>query len=227
MKNNVAFLYADLSQYKKNPESFDAEKKQQLCQGIKDFLNDFVNDKIVFETDSAPELLLFLNKAAVFGDLKEEIATARKKLQQKLSEFDDRYGLKDLDKVPPETISKNIDKMNLLEQMPLTGRAEFRNIINIMSKIDLTDDDGNSLGQEGLDRILSTMLDIAKMDTLFCLLGKENLTVDDYFSVLHDALQINLINLFYVEELAPVYPLSDDMKEKAQRYMEKLLELIQ
>lgn len=39
-------------------------------------------------------------------------------------------------------------------------------------------------------------------------------------------MQVNLIGLFYTEEIARHYPLSEEMKEKAALYMEKLTELI-
>lgn len=39
-------------------------------------------------------------------------------------------------------------------------------------------------------------------------------------------MQINLIGLFYTEEIARHYPLSPEMKEKAAAYMEKLAGLI-
>ena len=99
-------------------------------------------------------------------------------------------------------------------------------MFDIISQIDLTDENGNSLGGNGRDRIEATVTELAKTDAFFCLLGAKDLTVDEYFSVLHDAMQINLIGLFYTEEIARHYPLSEEMKEKAAVYMEKLTGLI-
>lgn len=223
---DVSFLYAELKQYKKNPAVFDNGKKEQLFRRTEDFLNTYLADKVIFETDAAPELLMLLQKAAAFDDLHEKIKQARKKLQQQLNDFDKRYGLSGLETLPPELIEKNIDKIGVLAQMPLKERPAFKHMFNIMSQIDLTDENGNSLGQAGRDRIETTVTELARTDAFFCLLGAKDLTVDEYFSVLHDAMQINLISLFYTEEIAPHYPLSEEMKEKAAAYMEKLTGLI-
>lgn len=223
---NVSLLYAELQQYKKDPAAFDAGKKEQLGQKTEKFLNEYLADKIVFETDAAPELLTLLQKAAVFDNLRDKIKQARQKLQRALNDFDERYGLAGLESLPPELIEKNIDKIDLLAQMPLKERLAFKHMFDIMSQIDLTDENGNSLGQDGRARIETTVVGLAKTDAFFCLLGAKDLTVDEYFSVLHDAMQINLIGLFYTEEIARHYPLSPEMKEKAAAYMEKLAGLI-
>lgn len=223
---DVSFLYAELQRYKKNPAAFDDGKKEQLSRRTDTFLNEYLADEIIFETDAAPELLMLLQKAAVFDGLHEKIKQARKKLQQQLNDFDRRYGLAGLESLPAELIEKNIDKISVLAQMPLKERPAFKHMFDIISQIDLTDENGNSLGQNGCDRIETTVTELAKTDAFFCLLGAKDLTVDEYFSVLHDAMQVNLIGLFYTEEIARHYPLSEEMKEKAALYMEKLTELI-
>ncbi len=223
---NIADLYAQIQRYKKNPADFDAEQQNLLEKQTDLFLNDFLSDKIAFETDAASELLTFFQKASVFENLHEKLKLARKKLQQKLNEFDQRYGLTDLENVPAELIEKNIDKINVLAQMPIKARPAFKQMFDIMEKVDLTDENGNSLGQEGRDRVETTVIELAKTDAFFCLLGSKDLSVDEYFNVLHDAMQVNLIGLFYTEEIAKHYPLSDDMKQKAQGYMEQLISLI-
>ncbi len=224
--DNIADLYAQIQRYKKNPADFDAEQQNRLEEQTDLFLNDFLSDKIVFETDAASELLTFFQKASVFENLHEKIKQARKKLQQKLKDFDQRYGLTDLENVPAELIEKNIDKINVLSQMPLKARPAFKQMFDIMERVDLTDENGNSLGQEGRDRVETTVIELAKTDAFFSLLGSKDLSVDEYFNVLHDAMQVNLIGLFYTEEIAKHYPLSDDMKQKAQNYMEELIRLI-
>ena len=81
------------------------------------------------------------------------------------------------------------------------------------------------MGEEGHDRIETTVIELAKTDTFFSLLGAKNLDLELYLNVLHDAVQVNLIGLLYTEEIAKHYPLSDDMKQKAADYMQKLVEL--
>lgn len=223
---DVSFLYAELQRYKKNPAVFDDGEKERLSRRTETFLNEYLADEVIFETDAAPELLMLLQKAAVFDSLRDKIKQARKKLQQQLNDFDERYSLSGLESLPPELIEKNVDKISILAQMPLKDRPAFKHMFDIISQIDLTDENGNSLGGNGRDRIEATVTELAKTDAFFCLLGAKDLTVDEYFSVLHDAMQINLIGLFYTEEIARHYPLSEEMKEKAAVYMEKLTGLI-
>lgn len=223
---DVSFLYAELQRYKKNPAVFDDGEKERLSRRTETFLNEYLADEVIFETDAAPELLMLLQKAAVFDSLCDKIKQARKKLQQQLNDFDERYSLSGLESLPPELIEKNVDKISILAQMPLKDRPAFKHMFDIISQIDLTDENGNSLGGNGRDRIEATVTELAKTDAFFCLLGAKDLTVDEYFSVLHDAMQINLIGLFYTEEIARHYPLSEEMKEKAAVYMEKLTGLI-
>lgn len=223
---DVSFLYAELQRYKKNPAVFDDGEKERLSRRTETFLNEYLADEVIFETDAAPELLMLLQKAAVFDSLRDKIKQARKKLQQQLNDFDERYGLSGLESLPPELIEKNIEKISVLAQMPLKDRPAFKHMFDIISQIDLTDENGNSLGGNGRDRIEATVTELAKTDAFFCLLGAKDLTVDEYFSVLHDAMQVNLIGLFYTEEIARHYPLSEEMKEKAAVYMEKLTGLI-
>ena len=223
---DLSALYTTLQQYKKDPAALDDDTRNRLWAETESFLDAYLADKVIFETDAAPELLMLLQKAAAFDDLHEKIKQARKKLQQQLNDFDKRYGLSGLETLPPELIEKNIDKIGVLAQMPLKERPAFKHMFDIISQIDLTDENGNSLGQAGRDRIETTVTELARTDAFFCLLGAKDLTVDEYFSVLHDAMQINLISLFYTEEIAPHYPLSEEMKEKAAAYMEKLTGLI-
>lgn len=223
---DVSFLYAELQRYKKNPAVFNDGEKERLSRRTETFLNEYLADEVIFETDAAPELLMLLQKAAVFDSLRDKIKQARKKLQQQLNDFDERYSLSGLESLPPELIEKNVDKISILAQMPLKDRPAFKHMFDIISQIDLTDENGNSLGGNGRDRIEATVTELAKTDAFFCLLGAKDLTVDEYFSVLHDAMQINLIGLFYTEEIARHYPLSEEMKEKAAVYMEKLTGLI-
>lgn len=223
---DVSFLYAELQRYKKNPAVFNDGEKERLSRRTETFLNEYLADEVIFETDAAPELLMLLQKAAVFDTLRDKIKQARKKLQQQLNDFDERYSLSGLESLPPELIEKNVDKISILAQMPLKDRPAFKHMFDIISQIDLTDENGNSLGGNGRDRIEATVTELAKTDAFFCLLGAKDLTVDEYFSVLHDAMQINLIGLFYTEEIARHYPLSEEMKEKAAVYMEKLTGLI-
>lgn len=223
---DVSFLYAELQRYKKNPAVFDDGEKERLSRRTETFLNEYLADEVIFETDAAPELLMLLQKAAVFDSLRDKIKQARKKLQQQLNDFDERYGLSGLESLPPELIEKNIEKISVLAQMPLKDRPAFKHMFDIISQIDLTDENGNSLGGNGRDRIEATVTELAKTDAFFCLLGAKDLTVDEYFSVLHDTMQVNLIGLFYTEEIARHYPLSEEMKEKAAVYMEKLTGLI-
>lgn len=223
---NIALLYSELQRFKKNPDDFNAAQKNDLLKQTDECLTDFINDKIEFGTDAAPELLMFLQKAAAFESLQPKAKAARKKLQQKLNDFDRRYGLDALDDIPQELIEKNIDKIGVLAQMPFKSRPAFKQLFEIISKIDLTDENGNSLGEEGHDRIETTVIELAKTDTFFSLLGAKNLDLELYLNVLHDAVQVNLIGLLYTEEIAKHYPLSDDMKQKAADYMQKLVELI-
>ena len=44
-------------------------QKNDLLKQIDECLTDFINDKIEFGTDAAPELLMFLQKAAAFESL--------------------------------------------------------------------------------------------------------------------------------------------------------------
>ncbi|MGN1079676.1 MAG: hypothetical protein ACI4TE_05830 [Alphaproteobacteria bacterium] len=223
---DVSFLYAELQRYKKNPAVFYDGEKERLSRRTETFLNEYLADEVIFETDAAPELLMLLQKAAVFDSLHDKIKQARKKLQQQLNDFDERYSLSGLESLSPELIEKNVDKISILAQMPLKDRPAFKHMFDIISQIDLTDENGNSVGGNGRDRIEATVTELAKTDAFFCLLGAKDLTVDEYFSVLHDAMQINLIGLFYTEEIARHYPLSEEMKEKAAVYMEKLTGLI-
>lgn len=223
---NVSFLYSELLLYKKKPESFEIEKKERLKQKTEAFLNEYLDGTAVFETDAAPELLMLLQKAAVFDELRDKLKQARKKLQRQLKDFDERYGLTDLDSLEPELIEKNIEKIGALAQMPIKNRQAFKQMFDILSRVELTDDKGTSLGRDGRDRVETAVVELARTDAFFCLLGAKNLTVDDYFNVLHDAMQLNLIGLFFAEEIAPHYPLSEEMKEKAAVYMEKLTKLI-
>lgn len=223
---DVSFLYADLQRYKKDPAGFDDEKKEQLSGRTEAFLNEYLADKIIFETDAAPELLMLLQKAAVFDNLRDKIKQARKKLQKQLKDFDERYGFTDLETVAPELIEKNIDKIGVLAQIPIKDRPDFKQIFDIIANVDLTDENGDSLGQAGRDRVETTVIELARTDTFFCLLGSKNLNMEEYFSVLHDAMQINLIGLFYTEEIVKYYPLNDETKRKAADYMEKLINLI-
>lgn len=59
---DVSFLYAELQRYKKNPAAFDDGKKEQLSRRTDTFLNEYLADEIIFETDAAPELLMLLQK---------------------------------------------------------------------------------------------------------------------------------------------------------------------
>lgn len=106
---NIALLYSELQRFKKNPDDFNAAQKNDLLKQTDECLTDFINDKIEFGTDAAPELLMFLQKAAAFESLQPKTKAARKKLQQKLNDFDRRYGLDALDDIPQELIEKNID----------------------------------------------------------------------------------------------------------------------
>lgn len=85
-------------------------------------------------------MLTLLQKAAVFDNLRDKIKQARQKLQRALNDFDERYGLAGLESLPPELIEKNIDKIDLLAQMPLKERPAFKHMFDIMSQIDLTDE---------------------------------------------------------------------------------------
>ena len=226
MQKTTAVLYARLNGYNENPETFNEEQKQNLLNDTASFLDDYLADKIVFETDAAPELLILFQKAVVFDVLQKKVIQARKKLCQQLNAFDQRYGLLGLENIPDQVMEKNIDKIGVLSQMPITTRPAFQQLFNIVDHIDLTDDNGVSMGQEGHDRLQDTLISLSKTDTFFCLLGASHLTVDDYFAVLHDALQINLIALLYTDEIAVHYPLSEDMREKAKTYMAKLIDMI-
>ncbi len=223
---NIALLYHELQRFKKNPDDFNAAQKEALLKRTDECLSDFIGDKIEFGTDAAPELLMFIQKTAVFESLQSKTKAAGKKLKQKLNEFDRHYGLDALNDVPPELIEKNIEKISVLAQMPFKSRPAFKPLFEIISKTDLTDENGNSLGQEGRDKIETTVVELAKTDTFFSLLGAKELNLELYLNVLRDAMQVNLIGLFYTEEIAKHYPLSGDMKQKAADYMEKLTELI-
>ncbi len=66
---NIALLYSELQRFKKNPDDFNAAQKNDLLKQTDECLTDFINDKIEFGTDAAPELLMFLQKAAAFESL--------------------------------------------------------------------------------------------------------------------------------------------------------------
>lgn len=59
---NIALLYSELQRFKKNPDDFNAAQKNDLLKQTDECLTDFINDKIEFGTDAAPELLMFLQK---------------------------------------------------------------------------------------------------------------------------------------------------------------------
>lgn len=223
---DIPALYASLQLYKKAPAKFDADSKKKLESDTERFLDAYLAETESFETDSAPELLVFLQKAAVFDSLKDKISQARQKLHQSLTRFDERYGLTGLERVAPETIERNIDKLSLLAQMPVKSRPAFKRLFDIMAHIDLTDENGNSLGQAGRDRIETTVAEAARTDAFFSLLGSSEITVDGYFDLVRDAMQIHLINLFFAEAIAPHYPLNDADAGKMADYMEKLTALI-
>ena len=223
---NVSFLYAKLKEYQKKPSSFEESVKKELLQETEAFLNDFLTGSVVFETEAAPELLMFLRKATIFDNLKDIIKLARKKLQKDLNDFDKRYGLIGLENIPEELIEKNIDKIGILSQMSPKERPEFRKLFDIISRIDLTDENGRSLGKDGNKKIETIVVDLGRTDAFFCLLGETDLNIDKYFSVLLDAMQVNLIGLFYAEEIAHLYPLNEETKEKVISYMGKLINQI-
>ena len=223
---DISALYAALQQYKKNPAAFDDKARNRLEAETESFLDAYLTDETVFETDAAPELLILLRKAAAFDALQDKIKRARQKLHPALCDFDKRYGLTGLENAAPETVDRNIDKLAVLAQMPVKNRPAFKRLFDIMAHIDLTDENGESLGQNGRDRIETTVVETARTDAFFTFLASPEITVDDYFAVLHDAMQIHLINLFYTEEIAPHYPLDAENMQKATAYMEKLAELI-
>ena len=223
---DIPALYASLQLYKKAPAKFDADSKKELESDTERFLDAYLAETESFETDSAPELLVFLQKAAVFDSLKDKISQARQKLHQSLTRFDERYGLTGLEQIAPETVERNIDKLSLLAQMPVKSRPAFKRLFDIMAHIDLTDENGNSLGKAGRDRIETTVAEAARTDAFFSLLGSSEITVDGYFDLVRDAMQIHLINLFFAEAIAPYYPLNDADAGKMADYMEKLTVLI-
>lgn len=235
----------NIDELRKLKKQLTAEETSDARETLKD-LQTYADEKIRAYTEGrfaaegidAPAFYAFL---AAFGKTTDGRFTppARKALEclaPALKDFDEQTGYAGLSSVPPETVLKNMEALDLLSAVnPFAVHEEagrrkwkypaFRKTAKLLHAIRITGDDGLPLDEREQKTFRDSMLEASKLETYLRLAAAADVPNEqDYLTALKEIMDINLAALLVTDQAARSYPLSEKEKERLALEIENLIQ---